>query len=470
MKTEEKILNETNEMYSGESSGALLANSCGAFELDFSGVLASFGLLFGPMFWLFFKICPLDTRKKFLEEISRFRNATKAVQITDKNAVMAGLPINGWVGILTGSAISLMMGALIAKYIEPKIKALEQGIQLRTRLNQLLLVHIERNIYNEPLEIPKNLSESELVYWLENPNNPEWKKKNIIFGLIEANDFKDYSQEEANTLKNLRTLSEIITGIYTVNVANTDLGLSKLAAFLYPNYLNLALNLAMGSLMALAYQRIAKYHVDSILLPAKKCFLTGKIAVKNLKLAGLTQKIEQASKEEALLADDCKSNSAINQLRTQCEEIKSEIKPVTTELHHCRNQLASHHKKNLENVLLFTAGLRGFQEGGMAASLVTFPVPLLISLHVISATFLPLYIAVLSLTIFLGAYCAYHRYQAKKQELDAKKTITKPAKQLAARLAEKQVPQKRGQQYEFFIQEKKNTDKNSEVTCLHYFR
>ncbi len=405
-------MERVNEAYSSQSSAELAQCVSEDFDLTFSDLFFSIGILGGPALWLFLQSCSRDTKKRILDVLSPFRSGFKATNLSEQTVGMTGgTPfLQSKPGIGVGAGIGIALGLFMVTYLTPEIKILEDRFQRRTKLNQLLTQHLEKGTL-----IPKGLSEIQLIEWLEDPSKSEFT--GLTREPITLEHFQDVNLEEANRLMSLRVLFEIINAIYAVGVANTDMALMGISKAI-PNHLGLAFNLIMGTALAYSYYQIAEHRVNGILLYAQQSYLTGKLAITRRQLA----EVQAPIVGEALAV---LNNMAITQPAPPKElALTAECTHIETQLSRCKRRIEIHKQINFNDILLANAALKGFQEGGGAVILaMTY---LLIVAHVISMALPPAFFILSSITIITaGIYCAHERYQQQKAEIEKAEKLSK---------------------------------------------
>ncbi len=373
------FLDEVNQSYSSKSTNNFLASIPKDFELDFSDLMTMAGPWLAAGIWAFLKVCPEKVRKAVLSILSPIRNTVKSMRTIVQTAEMTGV-LNGLPGPLKtgiGSATGLVAAALMTMIISPKIKILEERIQRRIKLNELLKKHLAQSNV-----IPQGLSELQLLQWLEDPTQFE----DLPRRKINENDFADYSAKDANQLSRYKKLAEIINGVYALSVLNSNLSLAGAKQVFCIPFVSLVTNTVVGTAMVYNSYQVAKHHTEGLLLEAEKSCLSGKLVLSN-----------------------SSSNTSITQEQLQLQ----------TKLSSCEQKIQNHHSINFNGLHLANASFKGFLEGAETVDLIVgIPIAALILAHVVSATFPPLYFAVLGITIAAGLYVGYKRYQQKKQELE----------------------------------------------------
>ena len=407
-------MERVNEAYSSQSSAELAQCVSEDFDLTFSDLFFSIGILGGPALWLFLQSCSRDTKKRILDVLSPFRSGFKATNLSEQTVGMTGgTPfLQSKPGIGVGAGIGIALGLFMVTYLTPEIKILEDRFQRRTKLNQLLTQHLEKGTL-----IPKGLSEIQLIEWLEDPSKSEFT--GLTREPITLEHFQDVNLEEANRLMSLRVLFEIINAIYAVSVANTDMALMGISKAI-PNHLGLAFNLIMGTALAYSYYQLAEHRVNGILLYTQQSYLAGKLAISRRQLADTQVSVVS----DALASLNKKSSTddflmAVIQPPTPKElALTAECAHIETQLSECERQIDTHKKTNFNNLLLANAALKGFQEGGNAV-IAVIGIPLMIVTHFVTVALPPLFVILLAVTIItVAVYCAYKSYEIKKEEIE----------------------------------------------------
>jgi len=428
--------NDTKLAYSSDSSGKLLGDSIEGLDLNFNDFVSMIGPFLGPVIWLVLKQCSQEHRKKILDVLSPFRSGFKAVGITQQTAEMGGAPLSNPMGMGIGAGIGIAAGAALAAWINPEIKRLDAKLrsqsQLNQQLNQLLLERIEQG----KLEIPDNLSQCELIEWLQDQSAVQSDNMREI----REKDFMNCNAEDARRLIALKLIAEMMTALYTVDVANTDLRLMEITKVLKVfniNWISLALNIILSVALLFSHYQIAKHSTAGVLLEASHSQLSGQLKLKEAQL----EKLKNSPTQNTTLTASQKTEK-INQLNSECMQTRTELNKV-------KKELTAHQQTDLTIRILGAAAIRGFQEGGKAfglyaavASALAFilhfiPAPLMATLlltHGLSAICLPAFLTVwaitlaaltiaaivfTSLAIVSGIQCAIERYSQKKQELEA---------------------------------------------------
>ncbi len=377
-KASEKInfLDEVNQSYSSKSTKNFLSSIPEDFELGFKDLMAMAGPWLAVGIWVFLKACPEKVRKTVLSILSPIRNTVKSMRTVAQTAEMTGV-LNGLPGPLKtgiGSATGLVAAALMTMIISPKIKILEERIQRRIKLNELLKKHLEHSNV-----IPQGLSELQLLQWLEDPT----QFANLPRRKINENDFADYSYKDAKQLSRYKKLAEIINGVYALSVLNSNLSLAGAKQVFCIPFVSLVTNTVVGTAMVYNSYQIAKHHTEGLLLEAEKSCLSGKLVLSN------SSPITSITQEQ-----------------------------LQTKLSSCKQKIQNHQSINFNRFHLANASFKGFLEGAETVDLIVgIPIAALVLAHIFSATCPPLYFAVLGVTIAAGLYVGYKRYQQKKQEL-----------------------------------------------------
>lgn len=402
---------KVNETYASESSANLVDNFTQDFDPHVGELFWAFGPWLGPVIWVFLQCCSPDLKSEILNTLSPFRSGVKSVATLDQTAGMAGMPVKGNLATGLGAGVGIAMGALITKFINPEISKIEERLKLRTRLNKLLLKHLG----GSDSRIPQGLSPIQLIHWLEDPFHSDFA--DLPLRSVTEDLFQDYHPEEIKRLTWLKLFAEIMAGVYTTSVANVDLGLMGVSSFLN-NHISLGFNLITVSALVASHHQIAHHHVEGLALSAKQSCLAGKREVKFKKVTAAYSAATPSPQPEQFKA-------------------LTEYADTSLQLQQCEKRLERHKKVDMNNLHLTNAALKGFQEGGETVSMFTgIPISVLVLTHVVSAGFLPLYLAVLGITIVAGIYCGYKRYQQKKQEIaqaeKPKPTAAAPAQHMAS--------------------------------------
>lgn len=404
-------------LYNGASTADLTENFAQSF--DFSELFFSLGPYLGPVMWLFLKSSPADMQRKILSTLSPFRSGVKSVRTLDQTAAIGGAPgISSPVGAGICASIGIAVGLLITAFITPEIKLLEEQLQRKIELNQLLQKYIEAG----NTQVPKGLSQIQLINWLKNPTESSFA--HLELRDIEENDFQDFSIKEANRLTWLKMLAEITNAIYAVSVLNTDLSLLSISGYM-SNHISLGFNLITGVALVATYYRIANHHVQGTLLNVQHSYLTGKLALqrKNLEQSNVLPVVDEAMtqlKKDNVKGFEAAITTAPTSAQTQCIIAWQQTK---TQLEQCETRITEHKKVNLDNTLILNAVLKGFQEGAEAVGMVALPFILL------SVVCPYLLLGIFVATLVVGTGRAIQRGLEKKRELDkAKPLVTRAIK------------------------------------------